>query len=92
MKKLLKFYTPSCGPCKVLGVKLDTLLPQHPQIELEAINAADPLNAERVAKYGIRAVPALVLVDENNWAKVTMTGYNGSSDLEVFLDAIDAEV
>lgn len=62
--KLLKFYSPGCQPCKGLsmtidGAKSDGLI----TIPVEPINIEEDIDT--ALQYGVRAVPTLVLVDED---------------------------
>lgn len=59
--KVLKFYADWCQPCKMLtkiieGAKDKIILP------IEEINIDD--NQELAQQYGIRGIPALVIVDD----------------------------
>ncbi len=83
-KSLLKFYTPSCGPCKTLSTKLTIMLPQFPQYELLELDASDPENKVLCELYDVKAVPTLVVLDGSN--KRTLTGYTSSTELEAFLE------
>lgn len=54
--KILKFYTPTCMPCKVIGKILDKL----EGVEVEAVNANE--DVAMVDKYNICATPTLVFL------------------------------
>ena len=56
--KIIKFYSDTCGPCKVLDSNL-----KKAGIEYESINANDDENDVLVEKYKIRAVPTLIKED-----------------------------
>lgn len=56
--KIIKFYSDTCGPCKVLDSNL-----KKAGIEYESINANDDENDILVEKYKIRAVPTLIKED-----------------------------
>lgn len=56
--KIIKFYSDTCGPCKVLDSNL-----KKAGIEYESINANSDENDTLVEKYGIRAVPTLIKED-----------------------------
>lgn len=56
--KIIKFYSDTCGPCKVLDFNL-----KKAGIEYESINANDDENDTIVEKYKIRAVPTLIKED-----------------------------
>ena len=56
--KIIKFYSDTCGPCKVLDINL-----QRAGIAYESINANMEENDALVEKYKIRAVPTLIKED-----------------------------
>ena len=60
MKKILYFTASWCGPCKSLAPRMEKL---SGQISYKKIDVDQ--NREMSAKYGIRNVPCLVLVDGN---------------------------
>ena len=60
MKKILYFTASWCGPCKALAPRMESLANQ---IKYDKIDVDQ--NSDLSAKYGIRGVPCLVLVDEN---------------------------
>lgn len=56
--KIIKFYSDTCGPCRVLDANL-----QRAGIAYEAVNANSDENDALVEKYKIRAVPTLIKED-----------------------------
>lgn len=56
--KIIKFYSDTCGPCRVLDTNL-----QRAGIAYEAVNANNDENDALVEKYKIRAVPTLIKED-----------------------------
>lgn len=62
MKTILKFYSPSCGPCKVVSKNLEQL----GDIEIQNIDVNDPENEELDATYNVRTVPIVVLGEDGN--------------------------
>lgn len=56
--KIIKFYSDTCGPCRVLDTNL-----QRAGIAYEAVNANSDENDALVEKYKIRAVPTLIKED-----------------------------
>jgi|TARA_B100002019_G_scaffold291517_1_gene311894 thioredoxin 1 len=58
MKKILYFSAAWCGPCKTFGPIIQESGVPHEKIDVDS-------NSELSAKYGIRSIPALVLVDDN---------------------------
>jgi len=59
MKKILYFSAAWCQPCRTLGPIMESL---SGQINYEKIDVDN--NQDLSIKYGIRNIPALVLVDE----------------------------
>jgi len=59
--KILKFYSRSCVPCKMMDPLLDKLSSEF-GIEVENINISE---TDLVIKYEIRSVPTLILIDDN---------------------------
>lgn len=58
--RILKFYSPTCGPCKVLDKNLQTS-----GVEYESIDITNDANEELITKYGIASVPTLLCVGDN---------------------------
>ena len=56
--KILKFYTPTCMPCKVVGKLLEKV-----DVEVENIDATE--NIAEVDKYNICSTPTLIFLNEN---------------------------
>ena len=61
--KLLKFHATWCGPCKALSQVMENCKDKW-EIPVAEID----IDAERniAMEYGIRSVPTLILVDEND--------------------------
>ena len=78
--KLLKIYSDTCGPCKVLEKNL-----QLANIEHESFNIASEQGEEIVDKYDIRAVPTLILLNDNNEVIKKHTGVMNIEDLRNFI-------
>lgn len=57
---IYKFYSPTCGPCKVLERNL-----QKTNLEYQSIDITDESNEELIEKYNIQSIPVLLKVDEN---------------------------
>lgn len=58
--KVYKFYSPTCGPCKVLEKNL-----QESGIEYESIDITKEENDELVTKYNIMSIPTLIKTGDN---------------------------
>ena len=59
--KLLKFEASWCEPCKSLSKTMETIQFPYP---VEVIDVDQ--NSAAAIEYGIRGVPHLILLDENN--------------------------
>ena len=57
--KILKFYTPTCMPCRAIGKMLEKL-----DVQVEEINALEDMAA--VDKYNICTTPTLIFLNEND--------------------------
>ena len=69
MKKLLYFSAAWCGPCKTLGPIVESL---SGQINYDKIDV--DTNHEMSAKYGVRNIPTLILLDETGETKGRLVG------------------
>ena len=58
MRKILYFTATWCGPCKALGPIMDSL---QGQINFDKIDVDS--NTDLSAQYGVRGVPSLVLLE-----------------------------
>jgi thioredoxin 1 len=57
VKKILKFHSKNCGPCKTLGTKIEQLGIKN----VESIDIEE--NAELANKYDVSSVPTLVFIE-----------------------------
>lgn len=57
--RVLKFFGETCGPCKVLESNLNTL-----NIEHESFNIEDENTEELLAKYSVKGIPTLVILND----------------------------
>ena len=57
MKKLLYFSAKWCGPCKMLGPKMEELAKEIP---VEKIDVDE--DSETATKYGIQSIPTVIVV------------------------------
>lgn len=70
MKTILKFYSPTCGPCKVVSKNLE----QIGDAEINSIDATDSANEELLGKYNIRAVPTIIVLREDGEIQAEFRG------------------
>ena len=74
--KVYKFYSPSCGPCKVLENNL-----QASGIEYESIDVTKEENEELVSKYNIMSIPTLIGAGENGESILRHKGIMSTDDI-----------
>lgn len=58
--KLIKIYSKTCGPCKVLEKNL-----VESGVKYDSVDVASAEGEDLTETYGVRAVPTLLLVDGN---------------------------
>ena len=80
--KILKFEAEWCSPCKSLATIMEDLTFPCP---IEVINIDE--DQETPQKYGVRGVPTLILLDDNNSVLKTLVGSQSKMDLINELDA-----
>ena len=78
--KILKFYTPTCMPCRALGKVLDTI-----DVEVENINALE--NIAMVDEYNVCTTPTLVFLDDSGNEVNRTTGFIAKSKIEEILNS-----
>lgn len=62
MKRILKFYSNTCAPCKAMGKKLEELK----DVEIQDIDIADEDNESLLDEWKVRAVPTIIVLAEDN--------------------------
>lgn len=60
--KLIKFYTDSCIPCKMMKPIVDKLISNHPEVEYQEINCTEGVPDEWAQE--IRSVPTIIIVKD----------------------------
>lgn len=67
MAKILKFYSPLCGPCKVLEQNLKDSGIEYVSINIFDDECIDNLgNTEHLVEhYGVKALPTLIKIDDS---------------------------
>lgn len=83
MKKVIKFSSPFCAPCKQLTSNLAKV--QH-EYFVEDVNILD--NMTLAQQYGIRGVPVLVKLDESGQEVSRLNGLQTVDSLSVFLGGV----
>lgn len=79
--KVLKFYSPSCGPCRVMESNL-----KKADIAYEDIDVTDENNDPLVEKYGIRNIPTIVKIDDAGEELAKFTGIKSAEQLKIWID------
>ena len=80
-RRLFYFYSPSCGPCRSMTPVVDKLIEQYDSVTKVDIGQ----NPELAGRFGIRATPTTVLV-ENNVIKAVRLGAQSQKQLQQLLD------
>lgn len=62
--EILKFYSPTCGPCKVLEKKLDEEKINYTNVDVTLSESAD-----NISKYRITTIPTLVITKNTQEVK-----------------------
>nr|DAI05977.1 MAG TPA: TRX family protein [Crassvirales sp.] len=56
--KILKFYSPYCGQCRVVT---NEFRKNHPSVPVEDVDITE--KTDYVEKYGIKSIPTTILID-----------------------------
>lgn len=82
--KVLKIYSKTCGPCKVLENNLQLAGIPHESIDVQSIQGENI-----IAKYEIRTVPTLLLVDDEGKVVKRHNGLLSIQELKEFYNETD---
>lgn len=77
--KVLKIYSRTCGPCKTLESNLQLAGIPHESIDVQSIEGENIID-----KYEVRAVPTLILIDDEGNVMKRHTGLLGVQELKEF--------
>jgi thiol-disulfide isomerase/thioredoxin len=66
------FWSPTCGPCKVIKPVIEDLKEEFPQFTWLSVNTHEDAN-NNAQRFGVQFVPTLVLVVSNAEGKVIMS-------------------
>ena len=83
---LVDFWAEWCGPCKMIAPLLDELADEYDgKIKIGKVNIDE--QQELATKYGIRAIPTLLLINKGQVAE-QMVGAKSKRDLKASLDRV----
>ena len=77
--KLIKIYSKTCGPCKVLEKNL-----VESGVEYDSVDVTSEGGEDLTEAYGVRAVPTLLLVDDNGTLLNKHTGILNVDEIKLF--------
>ncbi|PKI12911.1 thioredoxin [Colwellia sp. 12G3] len=81
-KVLIDFYAPWCAPCKMLTPVVEQIAQEHADIKVIKINADN--SQELMAKFGIRGIPTLLLMNSGQLV-ATQVGAASFSQVKKFV-------
>lgn len=80
MKKVLKFWAPWCGPCRMYAPTFDKVAEKYEgQVEFVSINVDE--DQESANEFRVRNIPFTVLVKEDG-TQIPKVGVLSENDLE----------
>ena len=82
---VLKFWAEWCGPCRVLGPIFDDIA-KEADADFLSINADD--NSDLVQQYGIRGIPATLLVYKGTVQKSILGVQSKTAIQEAMIEAL----
>ena len=77
--KILKFYTETCMPCRMVGKILDSM-----DLTVDSINALN--NVELVDEYNVCTTPTLIFLNEENKEVARTTGPVTKAQVQKIID------
>ena len=80
---LVDFFATWCGPCKMLSPVLEEVANENPNLSVLKIDVDEV--GELAAKFGIQAIPTLILFKDGNQIATKM-GYQNKNQLIAFIN------
>ena len=79
--KILKFYTPTCMPCRALGKTLDKM-----DVVVESIDATEDI--AKVDEYNVCTTPTLIFLNDKGEEVERTVGLVTQSKIQEILDNV----
>lgn len=79
---LIDFYAPWCGPCKMIAPVVEQIANEFEHLKVIKINADNA--QDLMAKFGIRGIPTLLLIEDGE-LKSTKVGAASVSQMRAFV-------
>ena len=80
---LVDFFATWCGPCKMLSPVLEEVANENPSLSVLKIDVDEV--GELAARFGIQAIPTLILF-KNGTQVATRMGYQNKNQLLAFIN------
>lgn len=80
MKKVIKFWAPWCGPCRMYAPTFDKVAEKY-NGQVESINVNVDEDQDLARKYNVRSIPHTVLVKQDG-TEIAKTGMLSETQLE----------
>lgn len=80
MKKVIKFWAPWCGPCRIYASTFDKVVDKYDG-QVEFINVNVDEDQELSSQYNVRSIPHTVLIKEDGTV-LPKTGLLSEKELE----------
>ena len=73
---LVKFSSPTCGPCRTVAGIIDHIASddRFEEVSFWDVNVTDPVNSDLVRTFNIRSVPVVVLVKDGENRRILIGG------------------
>ena len=72
------FWSPTCGPCKVIKPAIEDLKEEFPQVKWVSVNTQDDEH-NFSSKFGVSVVPTIVVVVEKDGVEVFTEKHSGTT-------------
>ena len=77
------FWSPTCGPCKVIKPAIDDLKDEFPNVDWTTVNTHDdPDNLAR--RFGVTVVPTIVVVTFGETKNVLLTEKQSGTNMSAY--------